>query len=144
MILLAATANDFSVIGCSFHGGIGVAVTCLRTQAVTKGLRIQGCSFDCASSFVSSGNVRILHACTQVNVSDNTWNNSLALSQFCIQFDLASSGVCTRNLMRVLADNVASDQGISIGATCVIGFNQNYVTDEGGASGVLTPAACVT
>lgn len=78
-----------------------------------------------------------------LRIMDNTMQNTLAGSQFCITFSAASSGIVARNLMSVLSNGTANALGISPGAT-TCRFFENYCSDESARSGVLSPVVVAT
>lgn len=135
--------NDNYIL--TIGGGSNLSV--ISTSAVVKRIDIKRNMFFCDSQAVGSGVIQITQACEELHISENYIDNRLAAGTACISFsDVAATGLCTHNYMQVRNDGVATVQGIVLAGTTniLVGFIENYVTDEKGKSGVLTPAAVAT
>ena len=126
--------------------GGGSTESSISTQAGGGRLVISGNVFECETQGDNDGIIQIDHAFSGLYILDNVLNNNRSTGDYCIELaDEACTGMVARNLMRVRGSGAgaASGRGINIAGTTnlVVGFAENYTTDESGASAILSPAA---
>lgn len=143
-IEIGSAADGAQILGNRFRG--------TATHNVTDGIKIVGGTPPAdvqvvgnvmdASATAANGLVHVTVASKRLYVGGNEIYNTHTNSTSCITIDnVAASGIIARNLLGVLADSTAAEQGLSLGAAHVCRVFENYATDEDDASGVLSPAA---
>jgi hypothetical protein len=97
------------------------------------------------SATAANGNIHITAAATKLQIAGNVLQNDHTASTACIAIDaVAATGMIWDNYVATINNGVATAQGITLGAGCLVRCFQDFSSDEALKSGILTPAVVAT
>lgn len=97
------------------------------------------------SATAANGNIHVTAAATKMQIAGNVVQNDHTASTAAIAVDaVAATGVIWDNYTSTINNGVATAQGITLGAGCLMRAFQSFSSDEPVKSGVLTPVVVAT
>lgn len=97
------------------------------------------------SATAANGNIHVTAAATKLQIGGNVVQNDHTASTACIVVDaVAATGMIWDNYVSTINNGVATAQGITLGAGCLMRAFQSFSSDEPVKSGVLTPTVVAT
>lgn len=144
VMTLGTGAHRANIIGNIFRG--------LSTSTSTDGILVSGAITDARitdnemvfATTTTNGLIRVTGIAVGLKILRNIMNNTIAASVAAINLaNVAITGNCSNNLITVLNTGATTSgtTGITIGATVVMGFHQNFVVNDPLKSGLLLPTA---
>jgi hypothetical protein len=138
-------AHRFSLVGSRLRGvAAGVATDGILVAAAASNIEILDNDLEFAATS-ASGLIRVAAAALDMRIGRNIISNVAAASIAGISFGAqASSGVVHDNRIRCQSTGaqVVGTTGLTVGATTICSFFQNFITNEPRTNGVvISPAA---
>lgn len=144
VLTMAAGAARFDITGNVFRGNnSGAAATAVAVTGAVDAGRIA--DNEMTSCWVSAtGAINITAAATNLKILRNIIENTAAASVAAINFaNVAVDGMCCDNrfFVKNTGAMVSGTNVIVLGAGCLVGFDQNFCSNDVLKSGILLPTA---
>lgn len=138
-------ADNFVFFGNYVYGTTGNnSDDVLHIKGATSQNRIVGNTMVCSSTATTKGLIHMAGASLNGVIADNVLYNTQTSSTACIYFaDVASDGICVRNLMATTVGTGTAPAATGIilaGTNTLWRFNENYSTPTKNTSGLVAPA----
>lgn len=138
-------ANKFKLLRNYFRGTSTHNVTDgVKVVAAVEDLLIQG-NLMHFSATAANGNIHVTAAALRLAMIQNWLTNDHTASTACIAIDaVAATGIISDCRVATINNGVATAQGITLGAGCLVRAFESYSSDEPVKSGILTPTVVAT
>lgn len=141
---VGAGASRFELIGNVVRGTATHNVTNgINIVAAVDRVRIEDNEFQFAATALN-GQINVAAAATNLCIARNIAQNTVtqaALVYFVTLGNVVSTGIISDNRVAVDSTGAVASQGFALGASSLVRFSENYVSDEALKTGTLVPGA---